>query len=202
MLKEGWFPATDRVEEAPAAPWRTIFRYNLPAPAAALHNSSRTLGIAASKRSRISWHSSLLNKRPGLNCSTRLSSEEKIAQMPCSYSARETWTAPFGVVKLKAHDQTFLAHADQNIPVTLHHRLHAFSKNFAHGMNIRDHFRTLQHFNDFVTYKAALPLPPPDVEMWANPSSCSQPPADSFKRQAEIGYIPPERPFAVTIMSG
>ncbi len=50
-------------------------------PFAAPCKSSRAAGIALSKRSRTSWHSSGLSNTPGLNCSTRLSREEKIAQI-------------------------------------------------------------------------------------------------------------------------
>ena len=41
-------------------------------------------GMAESKRSRISWQRSTSRTTPGLNCNTRLSSDEKIAQTPFS----------------------------------------------------------------------------------------------------------------------
>ena len=51
-------------------------------PAAAI--SSRARGIAASKRSMISWHIAWFSSTPGFHCRTRLSNDEKIAQTPCS----------------------------------------------------------------------------------------------------------------------
>ena len=43
---------------------------------------------------------------------------------------------------------------------------------------------------------------PPNVEMCPKPSSCNQAPDVSLRSTAAIGYMPPERPFPVTMMSG
>ena len=43
---------------------------------------------------------------------------------------------------------------------------------------------------------------PPNVDMWAKPSSVSQPAAASVASTALTGYMPPEMPLPVTRMSG
>ena len=43
---------------------------------------------------------------------------------------------------------------------------------------------------------------PPMVEIWPKPSWCSQPPHFSEISTQAIGYIPPEMPLPVTMMSG